>query len=95
MDPFYQGVMSPADGLAWNEEAVGSIPTTLTNCFDPFAQQAESPFPTRVVAVRIRQGSPILLWASHQGDGASLLTKNELGSIPRPTANCNAMVVVA
>ena len=32
-DPFYQGVMSPADGLAWNEEAVGSIPTILTNFF--------------------------------------------------------------
>ena len=87
--------MSPADGLAWNEEAVGSIPTTLTSFTDPFAQSAESLSPKQVVAVRIRQGSPNLLWASHQGDGASLLTKNELGSIPRPTARFNPMVVVA
>jgi hypothetical protein len=87
--------MSPADGLAWNEEAVGSIPTTLTNFNDPFAQSAESLSTKQVVAVRIRQGSPKLLWASHQGDGASLLTKNELGSIPRPAASCTTMVVVA
>ena len=50
--------MSPADGLAWNEEAVGSIPTTLTSFTDPFAQSAESLSPKQVVAVRILQGSP-------------------------------------
>ena len=31
------------------------------------------------------------LWASHQGDGASLLTKNELGSIQRPTAHIHML----
>ena len=31
-----QGVMSVADGLAWNEEVAGAIPATLTILRSPF-----------------------------------------------------------
>jgi hypothetical protein len=60
--------MSPADGLAWNEEAGGSIPTTLTSFTDPFAQQVESLSPKQVVAVRIRQG-----WPNYSGQAIKVM----------------------
>ena len=70
----------------WKRGVLSSNLSTLTNFNGPLAQSAEHLFPKQAAAVRIRQGSPAILWASHQGDGASLLTRNELGSIPRPTA---------
>lgn len=82
--------------LPWEQGVLSSNLSTLTNFPQgPCALSVEHRFPDQPRPFEFVSGCQQYLWASRQGDGASLLTKNELGSIPRPTAKSVYFVVSA